>query len=82
MLVDRGILIASEASGRWRVAPAWEGSPEVSDPAIPDTVQGVLTARLDLLSERERDVLQHASVIGRYFWPDALRSLIDSLQLH
>ena len=75
MLVDRGILIASEASGRWRVAPAWEGSPEVSDPAIPDTVQGVLTARLDLLSERERDVLQHASVIGRYFWPDALRSL-------
>jgi predicted ATPase/class 3 adenylate cyclase len=74
MLVDRGILIAGDATGRWRIAPAWEGSPEVSDPAIPDTVQGVLAARLDLLNERERDVLQHAAVIGRYFWPDALRS--------
>ncbi len=75
MLVDRGILIASDTHGSWRVAPAWEGSSEVIDPAIPDTVQGVLAARLDLLSERERDVLQHAAVIGRYFWPDALRSL-------
>ncbi|MGO8946615.1 MAG: adenylate/guanylate cyclase domain-containing protein [Ktedonobacterales bacterium] len=77
MLVDRGILIASDTRGRWRVAPAWEGSSEVRDPAIPDTVQGVLAARLDLLTERERDVLQHAAVIGRYFWPDALRSLHD-----
>jgi class 3 adenylate cyclase/tetratricopeptide (TPR) repeat protein len=75
MLVDRGILIATDTRGRWRVAPAWEGSREVTDPAIPDTVQGVLAARLDLLSERERDVLQHAAVMGRYFWADALRSL-------
>ncbi len=82
MLVDRGILIAADTRGRWRVAPAWEGSDEVTDPAIPDTVQGVLAARLDLLSERERDVLQHASVIGRYFWPDALRSLHAHLGLY
>jgi class 3 adenylate cyclase/tetratricopeptide (TPR) repeat protein len=75
MLVDRGILITGDANTCWRVAPAWEGSQEVSDPAIPDTVQGVLAARLDLLSERERDVLQHAAVLGRYFWPQALRSL-------
>ncbi|MGZ3583105.1 MAG: ATP-binding protein, partial [Ktedonobacterales bacterium] len=76
MLVDRGILVsAGTRPASWRVAPEWEGSKEVEDPAIPDTVQGVLAARLDLLSPRERDVLQHASVIGRYFWPTILRGL-------
>ena len=71
MLVDRGALTQEEAGG-WRVAPEWENSEEVRDPVIPDTVQGVLAARLDLLSPTERDVLQHAAVIGRYFWPSAL----------
>src|SRR5579859_6821421 len=77
MLVDRGILIHhdEEAGVCWRVAPEWEESDEVTDPAIPDTVQGVLAARLDLLSEDERDVLRHAAVIGRFFWPSALRRL-------
>lgn len=76
MLVDRGILVsAGTRPASWRVAPEWEGSEELEDPAIPDTVQGVLAARLDLLSPSERDVLQHASVIGRYFWPTILRGL-------
>jgi class 3 adenylate cyclase len=76
MLADRGILAQDgESSLTWRVAPAWEGSAEVTDPLIPDTVQGVLAARLDLLTETERDILQHASVIGRSFWPGALRNL-------
>lgn len=76
MLADRGILVQQgETNASWRVAAEWEGSPEVSEPVIPDTVQGVLAARLDLLTETERDLLQHASVIGRYFWPGALRTL-------
>ena len=76
MLVDRGILIGGEAAGRgWRIAPEAENSEEVRELAIPDTVQGVLAARLDLLREEERDLLQHAAVIGRYFWPAALRAL-------
>lgn len=80
MLVDRGILVRDEATGNWRIAPEWEGSEELYDPAIPDTVQGVLAARLDLLSEPERDVLQHAAVIGRYFWPEALIALHPHLR--
>ncbi|MFI5273852.1 MAG: ATP-binding protein [Ktedonobacterales bacterium] len=76
MLVDRGILIGDDEPGAaWRVAPAYEGSEEVLDPAIPDTVQGVLAARLDLLDDAERDLLQHAAVIGRLFWPTALATL-------
>ena len=76
MLVDRGILVEGETSEhRWRIAPEAENSDEVRELAIPDTVQGVLAARLDLLTEDERDLLQHAAVIGRYFWPAALRAL-------
>jgi tetratricopeptide (TPR) repeat protein len=80
MLVDRGILIRTGADRiGWRVAPGWEDSDEVTDPAIPDTVQGVLAARLDLLTGEERDMLQHAAVIGRYFWASALRMLHPGL---
>lgn len=76
MLIDRGLLVRDErmVTG-WRVAPGKEHSPEVLDPSIPDTVQGVLAARLDLLPEDERDILQHAAVVGRAFWASALRSL-------
>ncbi|HEU5346696.1 MAG TPA: adenylate/guanylate cyclase domain-containing protein [Ktedonobacterales bacterium] len=79
MLVDRGAL-APDGAGGWRVAPEWENSDEIRNPVIPDTVQGVLAARLDLLSPVERDVLQHAAVIGRYFWPSALLNLARHLR--
>src|SRR6266704_2254184 len=35
---------------------------------LPDTVQGVLSARIDLLSQVEKQVLQIAAIIGRTFW--------------
>ena len=38
---------------------------------LPDTVQGVLAARIDLLSQVEKQVLQIASIIGRTFWLQA-----------
>ena len=84
MLVDRNVLIradvTTDGAALWSVAPDWEASDEVSDPAIPDTVQGVLAARIDLLPPEERDVLQHAAVVGRYFWPSALLTLASHLQ--
>ena len=38
-----------------------------SEIAVPDTVQGVLAARMDRLDERPRRVLQTAAVLGREF---------------
>ncbi|MGQ0548626.1 MAG: AAA family ATPase [Armatimonadota bacterium] len=43
--------------------------------AIPDTVQAVLTARIDRLPPQERRVLQAASVLDRKFWPSAVAPL-------
>ncbi|MEX0993348.1 MAG: adenylate/guanylate cyclase domain-containing protein [Solirubrobacterales bacterium] len=39
---------------------------------LPDTVQGLLAARLDSLEPFERRLVQHASVVGRTFWEGSL----------
>ena len=43
-----------------------------AEPEIPATVRSLLAARIDALPEAEQDVLQHAAVVGRRFWPSAL----------
>jgi class 3 adenylate cyclase/tetratricopeptide (TPR) repeat protein len=45
---------------------------------IPDTVQGVLAARMDLLGQLEKRTLQSASVVGRVFWIGPLARLVES----
>jgi predicted ATPase len=39
---------------------------------LPDTVRGVLAARIDSLPPLERALVAHAAVIGRTFWEGAL----------
>ncbi len=39
---------------------------------LPDTVQGLLAARLDSLDPSERTLVQHAAVMGRTFWEGSL----------
>jgi class 3 adenylate cyclase len=49
---------------------------------LPETVQGIIAARLDLLSAEEKSLLQEAAVVGRAFWPgalDASQELLRSL---
>ncbi len=48
---------------------------------LPDTVQGVLAARIDLLSQVEKQVLQIASIIGRTFWLQAIVELATDLDI-
>ncbi|NUT54838.1 MAG: hypothetical protein HOQ03_02490, partial [Thermoleophilia bacterium] len=45
--------------------------------AIPDTVQAVLAARIDLLPPLEKAALQAAAVIGRVFWRGPVHALLD-----
>ncbi len=60
-LIDRGAIVHDEPTGRWTATR------EVADIPIPDTLQGVLVARIDRLQEEAKRVLQMASVIGRIF---------------
>ena len=68
-LIDEGCIVHED--GRWKATarlPAIE---------LPDTVQGVLAARIDLLQPREKRTLQQASVVGRIFWRGAVAALIQ-----
>jgi oligopeptide transport system substrate-binding protein len=59
VLIDRGVIVRD--NGNWRVA---EDNLSMD---IPDTVQGVLRARIDMLEEGPRQLLQIGAVIGKSF---------------
>ncbi|MFY9579340.1 MAG: AAA family ATPase, partial [Gaiellaceae bacterium] len=42
---------------------------------LPETVQGIIAARLDSLSAEEKALLQDAAVLGKVFWPSALAAI-------
>jgi class 3 adenylate cyclase/tetratricopeptide (TPR) repeat protein len=67
-LIDAGA-IQSTVTG-WRVGALPQRF------QIPDSVQGVLSARIDLLEPTEKAVLQVASVIGHLFWSKPVRELL------
>jgi class 3 adenylate cyclase/tetratricopeptide (TPR) repeat protein len=68
-LIDEGQIVRE--NGRWRARE------ELSEFELPDTVQGVLAARIDLLRPREKRTLQQASVVGRIFWRGAVAALLE-----
>jgi len=70
-LIDSDVLFFDEDTARWQAAR------EVEDIAIPDTLQGVLMARIDRLQEEARRVLQMASVIGRIFLHRILAAIAE-----
>ncbi len=53
----------------------------VEDKALPESVQGIIAARLDGLSDAEKRTLQDAAVIGKVFWAGALAALADRQEL-
>jgi class 3 adenylate cyclase len=46
-----------------------------SELPVPDSVQGIIAARLDLLAAADKRLLQDAAVIGTVFWPEAVLAL-------
>jgi len=67
-LIDRNLLQRTNASWRLTELP--------SDFDVPDTVQAVVAARMDLLPEAEKQALQAAAVIGRTFWAGPVYELV------
>jgi class 3 adenylate cyclase len=72
MLIDRGNLARQD--GKWIVAKP------INTIDIPDTLQGVLIARIDRLPEDAKRVLQIASVIGRKFQVKVLEQVLAADQ--
>jgi class 3 adenylate cyclase/tetratricopeptide (TPR) repeat protein len=83
-LLDRAVLPADEqaallqhAGGNPLYAEEYarmldDGGPEVD---APETLQGLVAARIDALANAEKVLLQHASVLGKVFWTDGLAAL-------
>ena len=61
-----------------RVNSHWRATQEVENIAVPDTLVGVILARLDRLEEDCRQVAQTASVIGREFAFDVLAQVHEA----
>ena len=59
-----------------REGTTWRSARAITALDIPDSIQGVLLARIDRLSDQAKRVLQAASVIGRLFLLDTLREML------
>ena len=63
-LIDDGRLV--------RDGGGWTMSPRAAGVELPDSVHGVLAARIDALPHAEKRLLQEAAVLGRSFWGTGL----------
>jgi class 3 adenylate cyclase/tetratricopeptide (TPR) repeat protein len=68
-LIDRGLIVQEDG--------AWTVTELPADIEVPDTVQAVVAARVDLLRPSEKTALQAAAVIGRIFWTGPVYHLVD-----
>ena len=66
MLEDRGLLVHGPSG--WQLA-------EDDELPLPETVQGMIAARLDALAPAEKELIQDASVVGKVFWSGALAAI-------
>ena len=69
MLIDEGLL--RRVDGRWAC------DSDLSDLAVPPSIQALLASRLDLLTPEERAIIETAAVIGVIFAREALEALVD-----
>ncbi|MDX1690422.1 MAG: hypothetical protein R3290_05315, partial [Acidimicrobiia bacterium] len=50
---------------------------EGADATVPDTVQAIVTARLDLLDPGAKAAVQAAAVVGKSFWSGAVQAVLE-----
>ncbi len=67
-LIEIGAIVRDDATGSWGATVA------VAEIALPETLVGVVMARVDRLNEEQKEVLRLAAVIGRTFYDRVLRA--------
>ena len=73
-LIDRKAVVRDSMSDRWRATA------QIETVTIPDTIQGVIMARVDRLDEELKQVLRTAAVIGRSFLYRILRTIEQAIR--
>ncbi len=73
-LIDTRAVLHDPVTGHWRETA------QIESVAIPDTIQGVIMARVDQLDEEVKQILRVASVIGRSFLYRVLRAIVETDQ--
>ena len=68
MLKDRGMFVGREGE---------RALERTDDFPVPDTVLGIIAARLDAVPLEDKAVIQDAAVIGKVFWPDAVAHIAE-----
>lgn len=71
-LIDRGKVHSENGH--------WKATSQIETITIPDTIQGVIMARIDRLDEELKQVLKTASVIGRAFLYRLLREVTETVR--
>jgi class 3 adenylate cyclase/tetratricopeptide (TPR) repeat protein len=71
-------LIALHAMVRDETSGGWRPTARLNQITIPDTIQGVIMARIDRLDDDLKQVLKLAAVIGRSFFYRVLRAITEA----
>lgn len=71
-LIDKKAIIRDKPKNQWQITSSAEKV------AIPETLRGLITDRMDRLEEDERQVLKTASIIGRHFLYSILETICDT----
>jgi class 3 adenylate cyclase/tetratricopeptide (TPR) repeat protein len=66
LLADQGLVAEHQVEGEVAAVP---------DIPVPETVHGLIAARLDALASEVRALVQDAAVVGRVFWPGAVAAM-------
>src|SRR5215218_3953426 len=70
LLADRGLVPENQVEGQARNQVT-----TIPDIPVPETVHGLIAARLDALAPEVRAMVQDAAVVGRVFWPGAVAAM-------
>ena len=73
-LIDTGAVTRDVPSG------SWQATAQIESLQIPETIQGVIMARVDRLDDEVKQVLRVASVIGRNFLYRVLKAMSEASQ--
>jgi class 3 adenylate cyclase len=50
---------------------------DADDLPVPETLQGIIAARLDALPAAEKELVQNGAVVGKVFWTGAIEAVAD-----